>query len=178
MEHLRRRLNRYKACLVAQGYKQVYKIDYKETFTPVAKMTTMSALLAAAAFHNCLLWQMDVKNAFLLEDLHKTVNMQPPPGYVCPPSHVCHLQKFLYSLKQAPHAWFDKFRGSILQAQFYKSCWACCCCCCCMPFTASWLLPATLLLLYWLVTGTPLLCFFLSFFFFLFLFLFSASSLY
>lgn len=121
MEHLRGRLNRYKACLVAQGYKQVYRIDYKETFTPVAKMTTMSALLAAAAFHNCLLWQMDVKYAFVLGDLHKTVNMQPPLGYVCPPSHACHLRKFLYCRKQAPHAWFDKFRGSILQAQFYKS---------------------------------------------------------
>ena len=59
-------LDRYKARLVAQGYKQEYDIDYEETFTPVAKMTTVSVL---QQYVTSLFWQMDVENAFLHGDL-------------------------------------------------------------------------------------------------------------
>ena len=72
-------LDRYKARLVAQGYKQEYGIDYEETFAPVAKMTIVRCLLSVAAVHNWPLWQMDVKNTFLNGDLQETVYMQPPP---------------------------------------------------------------------------------------------------
>lgn len=41
-------LDQYKACLVAQGYKQEYVIDYGDTFAPVAKMTTVRTLLSIA----------------------------------------------------------------------------------------------------------------------------------
>ena len=47
--------------------------------------------------------------------------MKPLPGYAAPPNHVCWSRKSLYGLKQAPHAWFDKFRGVILQEGFYQS---------------------------------------------------------
>ena len=112
-------LDRYKAHLVAQGYKQEYEIDYEETFASVAKMTTIQILFAVAVVRNWQLWQLDVKNAFLHGDLLETVYMAPPPGYACPSSHVCCLQKSLYGLKQAPLAWFDKFRGAILATSFY-----------------------------------------------------------
>lgn len=55
-------LDQCKACLVAQGFKQEYGIDY-ETFTPVAKMTTVHTLLAVATIQNWPLSQMDAKNA-------------------------------------------------------------------------------------------------------------------
>ena len=64
---------------------------------------------------------MDVKNAFLHGDLKETVYIKPPPGYACPPHHICKLRKSLYGLKQAPRAWFDKFRAAILQAGFRQS---------------------------------------------------------
>ena len=84
-------------------------------------MTTIRTLLAHAAIHHWPLWQMEVKNAFLHGDLQETVYMKPPPGYACPSSHVCRLQKSLYGLKQAPCAWFDTFRGAIVKARFYQS---------------------------------------------------------
>lgn len=52
-----------KAHLVVQGYKQEYGIDYEEAFAPVAKRTTVWALLVVTAIRNWPHWQMDVKNS-------------------------------------------------------------------------------------------------------------------
>jgi len=62
-------VNRYKARLVAKGYAQTYGIDYEETYSPVAKMTIIRAIIAMAAAKGWSLHQMDVKNAFLHGDL-------------------------------------------------------------------------------------------------------------
>lgn len=64
---------------------------------------------------------MDVKNTSLHGDLHGTVYMRPPPGYICSPNMVCRLKKSHYGLKQAPRAWLDKFRTAILHANFAHS---------------------------------------------------------
>ncbi|XP_057745218.1 uncharacterized mitochondrial protein AtMg00810-like [Arachis stenosperma] len=61
---------------------------------------------------------MDVKNAFLNGDLKKKVYMKPSSGYSYPSSKVCLLRKALYSLKQAPREWFDKFSTTICNLSF------------------------------------------------------------
>ena len=81
-------LDRYKARLVAQGYKQEYGIDYKEIFAPVAKMTTVRTLVAVGTSRNWPLYQMNIKNTFFHRDLEGTVYMKPPPGYPTPPGSI------------------------------------------------------------------------------------------
>jgi hypothetical protein len=72
------KVERYKARLVAKGYSQTYGVDYDETFAPVAKMNTIRILISIAAYRRWKLFQMDVKNAFLLGDLKEEVYMDIP----------------------------------------------------------------------------------------------------
>jgi len=69
-------MNRYKARLVAKGYAQTYGIDYEETYSLVAKMTTVIAFIAMLAARRWSLHQMDVKNVFFHGDLHEEVYME------------------------------------------------------------------------------------------------------
>ena len=97
-------IERYKTRLIAKGFTQEYEIDYEETFVPVARISSVRALLAVAAASKWDLFQMDVKYAFLNGELSEEVYMQPPPGVSVDSNKVCHLQRALYGLKQAPRA--------------------------------------------------------------------------
>jgi len=64
-----------RAHLVACGFSQEYIIAYEETFTLVAKMASICALTAITSARKWLLYQMDVKNAFLHGDLSEVIYM-------------------------------------------------------------------------------------------------------
>ena len=74
-----------------------------------------------AADRHWLIYQMDVKNAFLNKNLQEEVYMQPPPSYPHSGSQVYRLRHVLYGLKQAPRVWFEKFSSVVAQQGFTSS---------------------------------------------------------
>ena len=85
--------------VLLQKVTQEYGIDYEETFAPVARISSIRALLAVAAARKWDFFQMDVKNAFLNRNLSEEVYIQPPPGLSVESNKVCHLRRALYGLK-------------------------------------------------------------------------------
>nr|GEX29482.1 hypothetical protein [Tanacetum cinerariifolium] len=95
-----------KARLVAQGFRQVEGIDFEESFAPVARIEAIHIFVANSANKNLMIYQMDIKTAFLNSELKGDVYVSQPEGFVDQdsPSHVYKLKKILYGLKQAPCA--------------------------------------------------------------------------
>ena len=72
-------LDKYKAKLVAKGYTQKEE-DFFDTYSPVARLTTIRVLLSLAASYGLLVHQMDVKTAFLNGELEEEIYMDQPDG--------------------------------------------------------------------------------------------------
>ncbi len=113
-------IDKFKARLVIQGFRQKPGIDYFDTYAPVARISTIRLLIALASIHNLVIHQMDVKTAFLNGELDEEVYMKQPEGFVMPGKEhmVCKLVKSLYGLKQAPKQWHQKFDEVILSSGF------------------------------------------------------------
>ena len=113
-------IDKFKARLVIQEFRQNPGIDYFDTYAPVARISTIRLLIAMAAIHNLVVHQMDVKTAFLNGELDEEVYMNQPEGFVVPGNEhkVCKLVKSLYGLKQAPKQWHQKFDEVILSSGF------------------------------------------------------------
>ncbi|GJY99971.1 putative ribonuclease H-like domain-containing protein, partial [Tanacetum coccineum] len=96
-----------KTRLVVRGYRQEEGIDFEESFALVARMEAIRIFLAYAAHKSFIVFQMDVKTAFLHGTLKEDVYVCQPEGFIDAdhPSHVYKLKKALYGLKQAPRAW-------------------------------------------------------------------------
>nr|GEX44233.1 hypothetical protein [Tanacetum cinerariifolium]GEX44363.1 hypothetical protein [Tanacetum cinerariifolium] len=123
--------------LVARGYCQEEGIDFEESFTSVARLEAIRIFLAFASHKNMVVYQMDVKTAFLNENLREEMDVKTaflngnlreevyvsqPDWFVDSdnPNYVYKLKKALYGLKQAPRAWYDMLSSFLLSQDFSK----------------------------------------------------------
>ncbi|GJS74484.1 putative ribonuclease H-like domain-containing protein [Tanacetum coccineum] len=111
-----------KARLVAQGYTQEEGIDYDEVFAPVARIEAIRLFLAYASFKDFIVYQMDVKSAFLYDKIEEEVYECQPPGFEDPefPNRVYKVEKALYGLHQAPRAWYETLSTYLLDNGFQR----------------------------------------------------------
>ncbi|GJZ49264.1 retrovirus-related pol polyprotein from transposon TNT 1-94 [Tanacetum coccineum] len=102
--------------LVVRGYSQEEGIDFEESFTLVVRMEAIRIFMAYAAHKSFIVFQMDVKTAFLHDSLKDDVHVCQPKGFidVDHPSHVYKLKNALYRLKQAPRAWYGELSKFLL----------------------------------------------------------------
>nr|GEV14062.1 putative ribonuclease H-like domain-containing protein [Tanacetum cinerariifolium] len=113
---------RNKARLVAQGHTQEEGINHKEVFAPVARIEAIRLFLAYASFIGFMVYQMDVKSAFLYGTIEKEVYVRQPLGFEDPdhPGKVYKVVKALYGLHQAPRAWFETLTTYLLENGFQR----------------------------------------------------------
>lgn len=110
----------FKARYVAKGYSQVEGIDYKETFSPTASMTSVRMLIQEAAQDDLVLHQMDVKTAYLHAPMDYEVYMEQPEGFEVESTErlVCKLNKSLYGLKQSGRNWNKLLHDHLVENGF------------------------------------------------------------
>nr|GEV82731.1 hypothetical protein [Tanacetum cinerariifolium] len=106
-----------KARLVAQGHTQEEGINYEEVFAPVARIEAIRLFLAYASFMGFMVYQMNVKSAFLYGTIKEEVYACQPLGFEDPdyPDKVYKVVKAIYRLHQAPRACQDKYVAEILR---------------------------------------------------------------
>nr|GEU62957.1 hypothetical protein [Tanacetum cinerariifolium] len=112
---------RNKAQLVAHGHRKEEGIDYDEAFAHVARIEAIRIFLAFASYMGFIIYQMDVKSAFLYGTINEEVYVSQPPGFVDPkfPNKVYKVVKALYGLHQALRAWYATL-STFLEKSGYK----------------------------------------------------------
>jgi hypothetical protein len=119
-----KRNGRYKSRLVAGGHKQRPGVDFNETFAPVCSYRTLRMMLAVAAHAGLVLWQFDIKTAFLNGYLKEEVYVRPLRGLehlAGGSGRVLRLCRALYGLRQAPRAWNERLEAELTAQGFVQS---------------------------------------------------------
>ncbi|GKC62254.1 retrovirus-related pol polyprotein from transposon TNT 1-94 [Tanacetum coccineum] len=115
-------VERLKARLVVRGFNQQEGLDYKDTFSPVAKLATVRVLIALATVKQWPLHQLDINNAFLHGYIDDEIYMLPHEGYnKASKRQVCKLSKSLYGLKQASRKWNHELTKFLLSLGYVQS---------------------------------------------------------
>nr|GEW84945.1 putative ribonuclease H-like domain-containing protein [Tanacetum cinerariifolium] len=111
-----------KARLVAHGHTKEEGIDYDEFFAPVARIEDIRLFLAYASFMGFMVYQMDVKSAFLYKTIEEEVYVCQPPGFEDHdyPNKVYKVVKALYGLHQAPRACYETLANYLLENGFQR----------------------------------------------------------
>lgn len=101
-------IERYRARLTAQGYSQIFGLDYVDVFAAVAHLKSFRLVLALSMVYNWTITHVDISNAFLNGDLKETIYMKHPEGYEGTPGTYLRLLKSIYGLKQSGRVWNEK----------------------------------------------------------------------
>ncbi|GKB74251.1 putative reverse transcriptase, RNA-dependent DNA polymerase, partial [Tanacetum coccineum] len=103
-------------------YTQEEGIDYDEVFANIARIEAIRLFLAYASFKDFVVYQMDVKSAFLNGKIEKEVYVCQTPGFEDPdfPDRVYKVEKSLYGLHQAPKAWFIEVKTASTLMKTHK----------------------------------------------------------
>ncbi|GJY40231.1 retrovirus-related pol polyprotein from transposon TNT 1-94 [Tanacetum coccineum] len=104
------------------GKRAIEGIDYDEVFAPVARIEAIRLLLAYASFKEFMVYQMDVKSAFLYGKIEEEVYVCQLPGFedLDFPDRVYKVEKALYGLHQAPRAWYETLLTYLLDNGFQR----------------------------------------------------------
>nr|GEV63331.1 hypothetical protein [Tanacetum cinerariifolium] len=97
-------------------------IDYEEVFAPVARIEAIRLFLAYASFMGFMVYQMNVKSAFLYGTIEEVVYVYQPSGFEDPdhPDKVYKVVKALYGVHQAPRAWYETLANYFLENGFQR----------------------------------------------------------
>ena len=115
----------FKARYVAKGYSQIHEINYDETFSPTAKMTSVRILMDLCVRENLFIHQMDVRNAYLNSKIDYEIFVDQPPGFITHGKNgeelVLKLNKSLYGLKQSGRLWNEMLDNFLCNLKFERS---------------------------------------------------------
>ena len=132
---------RYKARLVADGFKQKSGIDFLHTYAPLVSLSTVRLVLSFAAAHNYEIHQLDVVAAFLQSEIKEEIYLQLPLGFgivggtiqdasLCRVAYTgkrepacVRIVKSLYGLRQSALNWYGKLDSELIRNGFRNSDW-------------------------------------------------------
>jgi hypothetical protein len=116
-------VSKHKARLVVKGYAQRHGIDYDEVFASVARLDSVRLLITLATHEGWEVHHMDVKSAFLNDDLHEEVYVEQPTDFIVAGKEhkVFKLKKALYELHQVPRACNAKLDDTLLPLGFRRT---------------------------------------------------------
>lgn len=108
-------VEKFKENIVAKGYNQIEWLNYFDTYSPVAKLTTIRLVITLISIHIRHIHQLDVNNAYLHGKLQGYVYMVKTYGIkTTKPNQVCKLKKSLYGLKQVSRKWYEKLTSTLI----------------------------------------------------------------
>ena len=115
-------VEKFKARFVARGFTQKEGIDYEVTFAPIARYTSIRAIISLVSVLGWKLHQMDVKTTFLNGKIENEDFVEQQYGFILHNkyTHGCKLRKALYGLKQALRVWYDRIDGFFKSSGFQK----------------------------------------------------------
>ncbi|GJX99569.1 retrovirus-related pol polyprotein from transposon TNT 1-94 [Tanacetum coccineum] len=108
--------------LTRQSYGYYFEVDLQSEARRTGRLEAIRIFLAFAAHMNMIVYQIDVKTAFLNGNLREEVYVSQSDSFVDPdnPNQVYKLKKPLYGLKQAPRAWYDMLSLFLISQDFFK----------------------------------------------------------